>query len=269
MSGAWRPGPAALLAGLAAAAWAAPGVVGEHLVVTPTRVVLEGRKRAAELVLINGGAEPATYRLSFLHLDMDEDGRIRPWDSQAGGNSAEPLLRFSPRVVTLAPGATQTVRLQVRKPEALADGEYRSHLLFRAVPAEPQAAPAGGGPGQLNLTLRAIHGISIPVIIRHGQVQAHCALGDLALDRGQLACTLLREGNRSVYGDLAATWRPRGGRAAPAGSMRGVAAYAELARLRLKLKLAPPPGPGPGTLHVAFLEHGTAKVLAEAALDVP
>ena len=264
----WRGGPALLLAGVAAAAWAAPGGVGDQLCVTPTRVVLEGRKRAAELLLINGGAEPATYRLSFVHLDMAEDGRIRPRDPRAVGQDAEPLLRFSPRVVTLAPGAAQTVRLQVRKPETLADGEYRSHLLFRAVPADPPA-PAELQPGQLTMDIRAIFGISIPVLIRHGQVQARCALADLALDQGQLACSLLREGNRSVYGDLAATWRPRRGGAAPAGRMNGVAVYAERDRLRLKLKLAPPPGPGPGTLHVAFLEHGTAKVLAEAALDVP
>ena len=38
--------------------------------------------------------------------------------------------------MTLAPGETQAVRLLLRKPGNLADGEYRSHLLMQNVPKD-------------------------------------------------------------------------------------------------------------------------------------
>ena len=45
--------------------------------------------------------------------------------------SAADLVRYSPRQVELAPGEVQTVRIQIRKPEGLKDGEYHSHLVFQ------------------------------------------------------------------------------------------------------------------------------------------
>src|SRR5688572_28815630 len=52
-----------------------PSSVGD-LMVSPTRVVLEGRKRNAELTLINTGSQRATYRISFIQMRMTDTGEM-------------------------------------------------------------------------------------------------------------------------------------------------------------------------------------------------
>lgn len=150
------------------------------LMLYPTRLVFEKNQRAAQIELINNGAEPATYRLSLVNRRMGESGEFLPVAVAAPGELfAEPLLRFSPRQVTLQPGTSQTVRVMLRKPAELADGEYRSHLQFDKL-ADTQGstsvesqADAGRGIG---VVLTALVGASVPVIVRHGATSASVAL---------------------------------------------------------------------------------------------
>ena len=44
------------------------------LIITPNRVVFEGRKLKEELNLVNTGKEIATYSVSFVQRRMHEDG---------------------------------------------------------------------------------------------------------------------------------------------------------------------------------------------------
>jgi hypothetical protein len=123
------------------------------------------------------------------------------------------LVRYSPRQVTLEPNVSQTIRLQVRKPENLTEGEYRSHLLFRAVP--PEGAIPGNvveaddkKPTGYSIRLTPIYGVSIPVIVRHGQASLRVGLSDLSVEPSEkaneppiLKLNIRREGNQSVYGN--------------------------------------------------------------------
>ena len=135
------PGAAFCLVALAAL-WG--GVAPTHaegsgdLLVAPTRVVFEARRRSAEVTLVNIGTDTATYRISFVHQRMKPDGSLEAVDTPGPGEAfADDLVRFSPRQVTLEPRVAQTVRMQLRIPAGLTAGEYRSHLLFRAIPPPP------------------------------------------------------------------------------------------------------------------------------------
>ena len=81
---------------------------------------------------------------------------------------------------------------------------------------------------------------------------------------------LNREGNRSLYGDLLATWQPRGGKPVAAGKLNGVAIYANLPVRKMSLPLAEPNNQtwGPGTLKVSYREPGTQTIIAEASLEL-
>lgn len=104
------------------------------LMINPTRIVFDKNRRAAQIDLINDGATSATYRLVLVNRRMTETGEFNAIDSAGPGEQfAEPMLVYSPRQITLAPGAQQLVRLALRKPEELAAGEYRSHLFFEKV----------------------------------------------------------------------------------------------------------------------------------------
>lgn len=248
-----------------------PPASGSSLVVTPTRIVLEGRARSAEIFLHNTGNAPATYRISLVELEMDEHGRTAEKPAPPGPASAASLLRYSPRQVILPPGASQTVRVQVRKPEHLAAGEYRSHFLFRAVPDTSATDPAPDSESRIGVSIKAIYGVSIPFILRHGAVQAKASLSELNLDpeRTTLSFQINREGNRSLYGDLQATWQPRDGKPAPAAKLNGVAVYANLPLRKFTLPLSDLKVPAlPGILKVSYLESGSRKIIAEALLEL-
>ena len=253
------------------------------LMVAPTRIVFDKNQRAAQLDLINSGSETATYRISIVNRRMGEDGGFSAIDSPAPGEQfAGKLLRYSPRQVVLAPGAGQVVRLSLRKPADLPAGEYRSHLIFEKIAAtkgatsiETQAAPSG----EISVQLTMLVGLSIPVIVRHGETAASVALTGLELLKsvaGQpvtLALVLQRSGNRSVYGYLGATFTPPGGATQEVGKVGGVAVYTPNALRRVKLELKPPAGLtlARGTLRVTFRERPDVggKLLAEAAIELP
>ncbi len=191
-----------------------------NVTVAPTRLVFEDRDRTEELVLLNRGDEAVTYRVSLIGMKMEDDGSLERIDEPGDGQQfAHELLRFAPRQVHLGPGESQRIRVSVRKPSDLEEGEYRSHMLFQAVPDTP--ATDGDGTdeddGELALRLNIISGISIAAIVRHGELSADIEIDDLDYVESDdeqmpdmLRFRLHRDGEQSVYGDLRAEFLPDG-----------------------------------------------------------
>jgi len=253
------------------------------LMIAPTRVIFDKNQRSARLDLINSGAETSTYRISVVNRRMSETGEFSSIDSPAPGEQfAGELLRYSPRQVVLAPGTGQTIRVSLRKPADLLAGEYRSHLIFEKI-AEAKGATSietlNAPAGEVSVQLTMLAGISIPVIVRHGETAADVRLSNLELlkpETGQpaaLAFVLHRSGNRSVYGDLGTTFTPQGGAAQEVGKAGGVAVYTPNALRRVKLALQPSAGLvlARGSLRVTYRDRLDAggKLLAEAAIELP
>ncbi len=223
------------------------------LLIAPTRVVLEGRTRAAEITLHNKGAKEATYRVSFAHVTMDDNGRYTELKDQAAQNKAlrfaDELLRYSPHQVTLKPGESQVVKVMVRPSEGLAEGEYCSHLLFRAVPdasAGEDVEATKVQDGKITIHLVPIYGVSIPVIVRHGTLSAQARVSNVRLSGRNLLLTLTRSGTASVYGDVIAT---EAGSDTVVGQLRGVAVLATNDRRNVSMPLT---AQAHGTLTVEY-----------------
>ncbi|MFP5328817.1 MAG: molecular chaperone [Alphaproteobacteria bacterium] len=225
----------ALVAGaLIAAPILIPSVPAEagvgDLLVAPTRLVLNGG-RGAEVILNNIGDEPATYRISVEFRRMKPDGTL---DEVAEPSEAEKLARdmivYAPRRVTLAPNEPQSVRISARPPQGLPDGEYRIHMLFRAVPpATPVAKTTGEPPKGLSFKLTPVYGVTIPVIVRLGNLEAKAGIANVRLDRRDgkpvVALDLTRSGDRSTFGEVRVL---KPGVKDPIGSQRAVAVYTEI-----------------------------------------
>jgi P pilus assembly chaperone PapD len=252
------------------------------LMLYPTRIVFEKNQRAAQIELINDGGKPATYRISLVNRRMTEGGNFEAADSAAPGERfADDMLRFSPRQITLQPGTAQTVRVMLRKPAELLEGEYRSHLQFDKLPdaegstsIESQGA-AGKGIG---VVLNVLVGASVPVIVRHGATSANVSLSHLALQKDGAQHDLLtlqfeREGNSSVYGDLNVTFTPRGGKPQALAQAGGIAVYTPNRVRQAALPLEAPAGGAltGGTLMVTYSERPESggKLLAHASLELP
>lgn len=194
------------------------------LMLYPMRVEMEKNQRAAQVELVNRGLAPETYRISVVNRRMTDTGQIVPTDNaEPGERFATNMLRYSPRQVTLQAGESQTVRISLRKPAGLANGEYRSHLQFDRQPdvegISDIARAVNPEPGQITIRLTTLIGVSIPVIVRHGDTSAKLTLDTLALEPGVkaegqasgsplLIFHMNRSGNRSVYGNLLATFTP-------------------------------------------------------------
>src|SRR3954447_18229760 len=142
----WMNNLVPALAGAAAlAGWATRAGAGVgDLLVAPTRIVLDGRK-GTEIILNNISEEPATYRVSVEFRRMTEAGNLVDVTTpSAVDKSAEDMIVYAPRKVTLAPNQPQAIRIAARPAKGLPDGEYRVHLLFRAIPpARPIVQAAG------------------------------------------------------------------------------------------------------------------------------
>jgi len=220
------------------------------LLVAPTRVVLEGAERTAELTLINIGQKPATYRISFIHQRMTLAGTFEPIDKPLPGEQfVDDIVRFTPRQVTLEPRVAQTVRMQLRKPADLQQGEYRSHLLFRAVDTEPGRQPDSGNKDGISIQIKPIYGVSIPVIVRQGRTSAGATLTDLKVIHPDVAgapvilsVNINRTGNQSTYGDIFITYSRSGKESLQVGKVLGIAVYTPNSTRMMKIPLQLPAG---------------------------
>jgi hypothetical protein len=215
------------------------------LLVSPIRVVFEGNKQKEEISLVNIGNDTATYSVSFLQYNMTEDGNFVLIEKQEEGQMfADPYLRVFPRQVTLAPREAQVIRLQFRRKPGMASGEYRSHLYFRA---EKEIKPLGQDlsekdPKLMGVQITPIFGISIPVIIRTGEVKLVSTLSDLKIGFEQdtianLKLVINRSGNISVYGDIIVEYILAKGKPVEIGLVRGVAVYTSANKRNFSVRL--------------------------------
>lgn len=186
--------------------------VQASLLISPMRVVFDDRERAATVTIINTGKTTATYRVELVDNLQTPDGKYqRLADDQtmpAELLSAKAMLRYSPRQVTLKPNERQQVRLSLRKPAGLLEGEYRSHLAFTQLPdpAMLETHPKGAKMQVFMLT-----GFTIPVQVRHGQLAVTARLANAQVitepNHTGLRVTLNREGDFSSFGKLQVFWR--------------------------------------------------------------
>lgn len=274
----WHP-PALL--GMLVALWLAAAPAWAQLMVHPTRIVLGPDERAGQVEVINGSNEQATYRISLVNRRMGEDGDFIEIQTPGPGEQfADPMLRYSPRRVTVAPGASQVVRIMARRPADLAPGEYRSHLLFTRLPNAPDTGAEGAdSEAGIGVALDVLVSVSIPVIVREGETSAEVTLADLGLSAATgasppvLSLDMLRNGNQSVYGDLVVTFTPAGQAPIEVGRAAGVAVYTPNPLRRVRLALAPPSGVPlrDGMITVRYLERQEdgGGVLAESSLTLP
>jgi hypothetical protein len=216
------------------------------LLVSPVRVIFEGSKAKEEINLVNVGTDTATYSVSFLQYNMTEDGNfVLVEKADPGQMFADPYLRIFPRQVTLAPREAQVVRVQFRRKPDMTPGEYRSHLYFRA---EKETKPLGIKPSANDSTLMSVQitpvfGISIPIIIRTGEVKVNSSLSDLRIDIQQdtianLKFTINRTGNISVYGDILVEYSPPQGKPIEIGKIRGIAVYTSTNKRNISVHLS-------------------------------
>ena len=221
-----------------------------NLLITPRRVVFDGSSRSIDLNLANTGADTATYAISMVQIRMTAEGGFESiTEPDPGQRFADRFIRFFPRSVTLGPGEAQLVKVQVTRRSQLERGEYRSHFYFRA---EKAPTPLGEEDpavesNSIAVKLTPVFGITIPVIIRVGDLSVNVEMVDINLDKNNkngpmLSFSFLRKGEKSVYGDLEVKHIAEQGTETRVAIARGIAVYTPNQLRKFQLNLQNPEG---------------------------
>jgi hypothetical protein len=231
----------------------------------PQRIVLEPGQRFSTLIIKNSGTASGAYTVELVDMDMKESGAIEevPKDSPPTEFSAKPFTRLAPRSVTLSPGEAQNVRVLVKRPEGMKDGEYRSHIKVRIINDNTDTAPEK----DFKVIVKASIVIVVPLIIRQGETSFTSTLAEPRLKGRELQVYITRSGNRSSEGNLR-IYQNRNGSLVDIGGLNGVPVYRPAAKRLVKIQLD---SLGGGPLTLRYEQPGKdgapSTVLAETTLN--
>lgn len=213
------------------------------------RVVFEGPHRTEALTLINNTNKEQIYRLDWRRYEMLQDKGLKHIeensDSLDGIKWADSMVTFAPRRLTIPPGASRQVRMFLRRPSNLDEGEYRAHLWINTeTPPEPFEPEAEGDERNI-IRLSMNPGVSMPVFVRHGNLDAKVSITDSKFYKDEesglykVDMVVHREGNRSIYGDFDFICTS-GDKDLVIKQSRGWAVYTELDHRNLQFKVEIP-----------------------------
>lgn len=274
---------------------AAPPSVAVNLNITPKRLILDRGTRSGTVYIFNQGNAPATFDISLVERVMLPSGEIKalaeaktePQLQPIVGKlaSAQSLLVATPRRVTLAPGKGQTIRIRAGAP-ADTSTELRSHLTVTTVPPRDagvtaEQAQAGAG-GQLSFRITSVFGLSIPVIVRPGPVDARGTIENMQLSYADISpdgiakavrtpvmrFDLRRVGANSLFGNVEVKGT-RGKDRSALGLARGIGVYPEIGTRTIQIPLRRVPGAGE-QLEIIFTDDDATpgRVIARSSLTV-
>lgn len=247
------------------------------LLIFPKRIELEGRKRVEQIILANTGKDTAIYNISFKQYRMTETGDfVTITEPDLGQHFATPFLRVYPRRVNLAPGESQTVKVQKFNTDKMEDGEYRSHLYFRA---ERNNKPLGQDNEEkantISVKLEAVYGISIATIIRKGTSNTEISVSEPTYNNDGVSNHFLnfninRTGNMSSYGDITVNYISLENKIYEVGKVKGLAVYTPGNVRKVKMQLQKPENINfnSGKFKVVYTENESNTIIAEAELQL-
>ena len=232
----------------------------------PHIVIFEPRERSSEITILNLSDETREFRLKIINYKQTPprgsyqilEGPLDP------AFDPDQVVRFSPRTFTLAPKGLQKVRLSLRKPGDLPDGEYRFHLLATSYATEEESRPSNDN---VSIVMAMNVGIAIPVIVRHGNVSSTGQLSDFDLRPGsqtqskkpELHFLASRSGNSSTVGRISVAWAQDGRNFEEIGFIRNFNVFTELQEREGRVVLDK--FPTSGVMKVTYFEDTQNKTL--------
>ncbi len=266
---------ALLLAGLVLACGvfvtALPAVA--NMLIMPVRVYFADGERMKSLTVLNRGEEQAVFRVVMQHKKQLPDGGYENLSAPlVAGFDPSQWLVYSPRQVNLEGQSKQSVRVSLRRPADLPDGEYRVHMALDRTARERIEARTGEA-GKITPQMFINVGFAIPVIIRKGKNDTVAEIKGYSIlppdaqggdTRGRLMVDLSRRGKFGAVGELTAFWTPPGGgEEVLAGQQKGVIIYPELDARTIRIYLNTPIQGGKLRIVYSGIEVDRGKVFDE------
>jgi hypothetical protein len=202
--------------------------------ISPTRLVIEARERSAELTIVNAFSDLGTYRVQLISNRMKPEGGYTRLDDVPLDAAYDPkeYVRVTPRQFSLETRGVQRVRLSVRRPEGLPDGDYRFHVLL--VRLADAASVQTLKQGEREILIGSNIGVSIPVIVRQGAYD-----GDIEIENAEILGTAetpvikmrlkrISSAPRDIFGLVQIYWEPPGGQRELIGTLNNLNVFHEI-----------------------------------------
>lgn len=209
--------------------YAAPAVA--DLMIMPVRVVFKDRDRMKSITLANTSEKEAIFRFSFYHQKQNENGSYTNLPEAPGPYDLSKMLIFSPRQVDLPARGKQAVRLSVRRPENIPDGEYRTHMRMQRLSGNAESSGRGGPAVGVAINV----GFSIPVMLRKGTYDSTAKISNFKFipspdgaKPAKVRFDLNRTGKYSTLGRVLIFWTPVGGKEQQVGIRNSVNIFPEI-----------------------------------------
>ena len=238
----------------------------------PRIVVIENRERAGEAVILNLSNETREFDISLINYRQLEDGNYETLETPLDPNfNPDEIVRMSPRTFTLGPNGKQIVRMSLRKPADLPDGEYRYHFLALSKATDAEKEPSSENV-QVVLTMNV--GIAIPVVVRHGDLSVTSKLTDFELvapsntksKQPELQFVATREGGASALGQITIDWSNNGGPYEEIGMITNFNLFTEINQREGAVPLKQLPTNG--NLRIRYTDTETGRLYDEISIDL-
>lgn len=250
------------------------------LLISPMSITFSDRDRSAQVVLINTSTSTRNYRVQWVQKEAVQGGGYRALAEEEYKNFslASTMLRVSPKQVKLAPGERQIIKIAVRKPKELTDGDYRSHLQFTALAAQSDV-PKDAEPGSIQL--KVLLNYSIPIIVRKGPEKYDVTIDNVKIEprekgakgaKADIVVTISRLGPTTTHGNIKAYWQAKGSpKETVIGILNNARLYSELSQSHYTLYWQGEGSvPKSGTLRVVYSgdKEFRGKVFAEKIIKL-
>ena len=243
------------------------------LMIKPTRVVMDERNRSAEVTLLNNSSTTKTYRILWEQKSQKENGAYGKLEDYE--YSASNFIRHSPRKVTIKPGEYQKIKLRVKMPRELADGEYRSHLLMKVTEDNVDFSKYIGDEEVKGTSAIIIPRLSfsIPVLVRKGKIDTKADITSITVTKNNegnniVKVDLAHGGNFSSFGSLAAYMKTPSGNVVPIGEANNIALFRGTSKRTVDIPLQVPSIPKGAVVQVLYKgdDEFDGQILGKAAI---
>jgi len=226
------------------------------------RFVFDDQLRQDSLVLSNSGSNAARCSLSAENFLMSAAGPLKLATKEDKiANSAENIIRYSPRRVTINAASKQTVRIASRRRANIKDGEYLSYLKISCV---EQADTNQTQNTQVAVNANFVY--YIPLQVRVGKLAASTRIENAKISstegRYSVSFDHIRKGNRSVVGNIAIIEKKSGN---SLGKLNNAVIYMPFAKKQHKITLSSRPN---GPVEIIFSEEQISRGSLVAKAEV-
>ncbi|HRC25982.1 MAG TPA: hypothetical protein PKX87_00950 [Alphaproteobacteria bacterium] len=240
---------------------AAPALA--NVMVLPIRVSFGPRDRTQAVTVFNNSDTTNTYRLDWKYIRLQEGAGMAeiPETQVPPGPRVPDMVRIAPRQIVIPAKSKQVVRLSLRRPADLPDGEYRAYLSITQLADQsslPSTIPGQKGVGihlGVNITL------NVPVLVKQGAGTASGKLGKVEFippsprtaNRPALSVEILRQpGVFSPYGRVNVIWQKQDGASVVVGFVENAYIYPEIERRQYSIPLKSDMAISGGSLRVVW-----------------